>query len=97
MPPSRGMAPPLKPVPAPRPTMGTPCSRGDLDDGGNVVGVAREHHQLGAGLVDAAVVFVERQVFGAVEIAARAQQIDQFPLSRRAAGRGASSRYREAT
>ena len=27
MPPARGMAPPLRPVPAPRPTMGTPYSR----------------------------------------------------------------------
>ena len=74
MPPSRGIAPPESPVPAPRPTNGTSNSLRQFDDRGDVVGGAREDDQVGRVLVDAAVVFVERQVFGPVEIAARTEQ-----------------------
>ena len=73
MPPSRGMAPPESPVPAPRPTMGSPNSRAILTMRGDVGGGAREDDQIGTVLVDAAVVFVERQVFGAVQEAARSE------------------------
>ena len=62
MPPSRGIAPPLSPVPAPRPTMGTSCSRADFDDGDDVLGGAREDDQVGTCLVHAAVVFVKAQI-----------------------------------
>ena len=56
------------------PDDGTPYSRAILHDGGHVLGGAREDHQIRPGLVDAAVVFVQEQVFRAVEITARAQQ-----------------------
>src|ERR1019366_3230325 len=56
---------------------------GDLDDGGYVFGAAWEDHHFGAALFDAAIVFVERQVFGAVEVSAGTQVIDQFLLGRR--------------
>ena len=56
--------------------------RGDLDDGDDVFGAAREDHHLGPRLFHAAVVFVERQILGLIQVSARAQQIDQFLLGR---------------
>ena len=78
IPPSRGMAPPLSPVPAPRPTMGMPYSASDFHDGRDVFRGAREDDHVGAGFVDAAVVLVKDQVLGAVEdsLSARADSAD---------------------
>ena len=85
MPPARAMAPPLRPVPAPRPTIGTPCSPADLDDRDHIFGGARKDDQIRPRLIDAAIVFVEGQIFRAVEIAARAEQLRQllFGLGRK--------------
>ena len=74
MPPSRGMAPPESPVPAPRPTNGTWNSRAILTMRRDIRGGAGEDHQVGAVLIDAAIVLVESEVFGAVEEAARTEQ-----------------------
>ena len=41
---------------------------------GNVRGGARKDHQVGPVLFHAAVVFVERQIFGTVQVAARPQR-----------------------
>ena len=79
-PPRRGMAPPLKPVPAPRPTIGTPYSARDPDDAGDLVRIARKGHHLRKAFLHAAVVFVKRQVFGPVEVAKRTQQRNQLLL-----------------
>ena len=64
-----GIAPPLNPVPAPRPTMGMWCS-GRLTSAALLRWIS-ENDQIRAGFVDAAVVFVERQVFGPVQVPAR--------------------------
>ncbi len=45
----------------------------EFHDGDNLFGRLRKHDQIGPGLIDAAVVFVERQVFGFVKIPARAE------------------------
>ena len=74
-PPARGIAPPLSPVPAPRPVIEDAVLGGDLDDRRHFFGGARKHHQFRARLVDAAVVLVKRQIFGAVEITARARPV----------------------
>ncbi len=46
----------------------------DLDDRDDVFGRARKNHDIGQRFIHAAVVFIKREIFGAVEIAARAQQ-----------------------
>src|SRR6516225_11682535 len=46
----------------------------DFDDGRNLFGRTRENDEIGSMLVDAAVVFVDGEVFGAVEITARADE-----------------------
>ena len=67
------MAPPESPVPAPRPTKGTSNSRASLTNAGDVGGATREGDEVGSVLVDAAIVFVERQVLRPIEIAARTE------------------------
>ena len=74
MPPSRGMAPPESPVPAPRPTKGTPNSLREFDERGDVLRWCAGRRPGRGVFVDAAVVLVEREVLGPVEIAARAEQ-----------------------
>src|SRR5439155_25568788 len=44
----------------------------DLDDRDHVLGCARKHHHLRTRLVDAAVVFIQQQVFWPVQISASA-------------------------
>ena len=48
MPPARAMAPPLKPVPAPRPTIGSLCSRASFTIADHIFGRSRENHQFRA-------------------------------------------------
>ena len=60
-PPQRAMAPPLRPVPAPRATTGTPCFRADWT-GLHLGGGVGEDDGIGQGAVDGAVVLVEQQV-----------------------------------
>ena len=81
MPPARGMAPPLSPVPAPRPTTGTPCSRRRCTMATTSSVERGKDDHVGPGLVDAAVVFVEAEVFRPVQVAARTDDADQslFP------------------
>ena len=74
MPPSRGMAPPESPVPAPRPTSGTLEFARDLDDRRDIFRGARKHHQVRPVLIDAAVVLVEQQILRPVEIPSRSDQ-----------------------
>ena len=52
-----------------------PC---DFDDRDHVFGAAWKNDHLRTGLVDAAVVLIEQQVFGAVQVSARTQQGDQL-------------------
>ena len=85
MPPARGMAPPLRPVPAPRPTMGTLCSMASLTMAADVFGGSGKDNDLRARLVDAAVVFVEGEILRPVEVAFGAQQLVQ----------GAGERWRD--
>ena len=47
MPPARGIAPPLKPVPAPRPTMATLCSFAVFTMKTTSVGCAGKHDNSG--------------------------------------------------
>ena len=75
MPPERGIAPPLRPVPAPRPTIGMPCSAAIFTIAATSSVVRGNTTSSGPRLVDAAVVFVKRQVFGPVEITARPDYI----------------------
>ncbi len=70
IPPSRGMAPPHSPVPAPRPTTGTPNSCATFTIATTSAVERGKHNQVGPRLVHAAIVLVQRQVFGAVEVAA---------------------------
>src|SRR5262249_1039423 len=51
---------------------------GDLDDRHHVLGRARKHYHLRTGFVDTAVVFVQQQVLGPLQISARAEQIREF-------------------
>ena len=85
MPPSRGMAPPESPVPAPRPVSGSMEFAREADDGGDIFGGARKDDEIGAVFIDAAIVFVEGKVFRAIEDVALAEEGEK---ARRDARRG---------
>src|SRR5262245_53102356 len=56
---------------------------GNLDDRDHVLRRPRKHDHLRTGLVDTAVVFVQQQVFGPVQVSARAEQIRELLLGLR--------------
>ena len=60
-------APPLRPVPAPRGTRGTPWSWGEPDDARYFLGGGGEHDGLGEPAVDGAVELEDQHVLGGVE------------------------------
>ncbi len=75
MPPARAIAPPLNPVPAPRPTMGIPCAAASLTMRNHFFGGLGKYDQIGQRLVDAAVVFIEAKVFRPVKVSARSDDV----------------------
>ncbi len=58
-PPLRASAPPERPVPAPRPTMGMSCCAASLTTLGDFFRGARKDDDVGAAFFNGAVVFVE--------------------------------------
>ncbi len=75
-PPDRGIAPPLNPVPEPRPTIGIPYFACDLDNLDDIFRGAREKHHCGPRLIDTAVVLIKREVLRTFEITPRAEHRD---------------------
>ena len=73
-PPSRGIAPPERPVPAPRPTNGTPNSWASFTSAATSSVVRGKTTRSGRVLIDAAVVLVERKILVAIQVAARSKQ-----------------------
>ena len=67
MPPCSAMAPPLRPVPAPRATTGTPCFARRLDHAGDLFGRPRQHDDRRQRTVDRAVVLEYDQVLGLMD------------------------------
>ena len=67
MPPSTGIAPPLKPGARAARHNGNALSGGELDDAGNLLRVLGKHDRIGRAGANPAVVLVEHQVFRAVE------------------------------
>lgn len=51
----------------------------DAHDFGHLPSIARENHQVGEMLRHAAVVFIESQILGTVEVATRAHEVRQTP------------------
>ena len=76
---SRAMEPPLRPVPAPRGDYRYSRTGGEGHDGGDLFGGLREDDGVRGSAVDAGVVFVEHQVFGAVEHRVFAADFLQVP------------------
>ena len=77
MPPARGMAPPLRPVPAPRPTSGNLCCAASFTMAETSAMVRGKDHDIGAGFIDAAIVFVESEVVGPVKQGFFADDVDR--------------------
>ena len=63
-PPSQGIAPPERPVPAPRAVTGTPWLPRDANGGGDTLGGLGEHDGFRQAALDGGVVLVDEEVLG---------------------------------